>query len=341
VFSGELEHNTHPSTAVDDYPQEKGYDENEEPIFGAPPNGSQCGCGNAGCSSNSGCVGSTRFGDPEQEERQPDESQDTAIHIPPPSSSYQMQLNDARNNPFNSGYTNQSPDATNSEILQTFQQLSLQQHGPCGTDASNDDFQGHSPVATRHSPLDSSHGTVFGRICKDMGLLDEDYWEDPGRYEKPASYWNGERLQNNCVFVSVGYLLGMPSEELSSYLQEEPLPTQLQGINLGEIERILYRIPGLNIVVFPAQLDGSRKRRSQRPESQQRFALSKLAEYLDDNDRQFAIGYQRVNGSGHCVVAQKLGSSMKDYQFTCFQHETNGRNISEDVRKSFISFAIS
>ncbi|RDL32358.1 uncharacterized protein BP5553_08814 [Venustampulla echinocandica] len=394
---GELEYNTHPGTAVNDYPQENRYNKNEEPRFGAPPNGSQCGCG-SGCSSNSGCVRSTKFGDLEQEKRQPDGGQDTAIPIPPPISSYQwpqqnqnsvptypstrssyqtsytgdahgrqqehsvtssaqyaptpysssaaqgIPWNDAMNNTSNSGYTNQALYSTYSGIIQPFQQLAVQQDGPYGADTCNDDFQGHSSIATRHSPLDSSHGTVFGRICKEMGLLKEDYWEYPDRYEKPASYWNGERLQNNCVFVSVGYLLGMPSEELSSYLQAKPLPTELQGINLGEIERILYRIPGLNIVAFPVQLEGSRRRQSQHPEPQQRFALRKLPECLKDKDQPFAIGYERGSGRGHCVVAQNLrgrgGTRVEDYQFTCFQHETNGRNMSEDVRNSFISFAI-
>ncbi|KAH8651855.1 hypothetical protein BGZ60DRAFT_420391 [Tricladium varicosporioides] len=259
--------------------------------------------------------------------------------------------NDARNNRFDSEYTdqisyttNQAPYTTNSGILQTFQQLSLQQNELYGSDTSDDDFQGYSSLATRHLPMDSDHGTVFGRICKEMGLLKEDYWKDPSRYQKPASYWNGERLQNNCVFVSIGYLLGMPSEELSTYLQAKPLCAQLQGIDLGDIERILYRIPGLNIVTFPIHPESSHNWGSQHLESQQRFALSKLTKYLKGSDREFAVGYQRGIKNGHCVVAQKLrrrdGTRMEDYQFTCFQHETDGRDMSEDVRKSFISFAI-
>jgi hypothetical protein len=142
----------------------------------------------------------------------------------------------------------------------------------------------------------------------------------------------------------------MRAEDLSAHLLAKPLPTQLQGINIGDIERILYRIPGLNIVAFPNQLQDFRRRRSHSSKhqqlfvvEQQRFALDILRQYLNENQT-FAVGYRRVSGSGHCVVAQKMhgqaGNSVEDYQFTCYQHETDGRDMSDDVRKSFISFAI-
>jgi hypothetical protein len=196
-----------------------------------------------------------------------------------------------------------------------------------------------SSLVIRDTPADSNHGTVFGQICEDMGLLKESYWKDPEEYQTP-SYWNPQRLKNNCVFVSVGYLLGMSSNDLSQQFMVDKLPQRVKGVKLGEMEQILQRISGLNIVVFPF-----RNQKKENPRVQQAFAMKILEKWIRKHKcSQFAIGYRRINGSGHCVVAKKLkrpsGYKLRDYCFTCFQRETDGRDVSKDVMESFIMFAI-
>jgi hypothetical protein len=192
------------------------------------------------------------------------------------------------------------------------------------------------------APRFSGQGTLFGQICEDMGLLKETYGSVPRSDETMASFWNPNRLRNNCIFVSIGYLLGMDAEALSALLKAK-LPPHVKGMGVGEMELILGRLPDCHPIVFPFD-----KATEYNPRTQQRVAMRILSrQFRKYQEKSFAIGYQRVNGSGHCVVAkpsrQRKHSrevDLKDYRFMCYQNQTKGVDMTMDVRDSFIRFAI-
>jgi hypothetical protein len=275
----------------------------------------------------------------------PDQQQDDSVAniANYATSSYTVSITGGWTNPVDNAVGGgQSPYNTFGGGSQSSQENSAEQNENHNTITGDGDGyrQVTSSLVIRDMPADSNHGTIFGQICEDMGLLKEGYWEDAQEYEAPGSFWNPERLKNNCVFVSVGYLLGMSSNDLSQQLMVGVLPERVKGVKLGEMEQILQRISGLNIVVFPF-----RNQKMGSPQAQQASTMRILVKWIHRYKcSQFAIGYRRVNGSGHCVVAKKLerrgGYRLQDYCFMCFQHETGGRDVSNDVMGSFIMFAI-
>lgn len=108
------------------------------------------------------------------------------------------------------------------------------------------------------------------------------------------------------------------------------------------MERILWRISGgLRYLVFPDY-----KGYYSRPHDQQRFVLDILrAETREYKYEPIEIGYERADGSGHCVVAKRLkyrrGDRLEDYRFICYQDKSEGRDMLSDMKESFITFAVS
>jgi hypothetical protein len=159
-----------------------------------------------------------------------------------------------------------------------------------------------------------------------------------------ASIWNPERLQNNCIFVSAGYLLNIDSEELSRRL-EVRLSPYIPGVQVGEMESILGRLRDIHLVVVPFDVTDVYRTKSQ---SQQCLAMRILSPWIRKYKRNhFALGYQRLNGSGHCVVAMpprkkpvKGKDSLFNYRFMCYQNRTKGEDKGQEVRDSFFRFAI-
>jgi hypothetical protein len=172
-----------------------------------------------------------------------------------------------------------------------------------------------------------------------MGLLKESYGSEYRSDETFSSFWNPRRLKNNCILVSVGYLLGIDAESLSDMLRVT-LPQHIKGMGVGEMELILGGLPGCHLVIFPFD-----KTIKYSPQTQQRKAMRILSKWIARYKKHpFAIGYQRTDRSGHCVIAKPSRrtkeDTMKNYTFWCYQTRTKGVNVTEDVRASFIRFAI-
>ena len=213
---------------------------------------------------------------------------------------------------------------------------------------------GHSTISSiKELPADSHQGTVFGRICDDMGLLQSD---KSGGRSNEMSRWNPEGLQNNCIFVSVGYLLNLNAEKLAKYLNVN-FPPHIKGLGVGEMEWHLGRMPGLHVVILPFDKGAVGKI----PRNSPSFALRFLERWISRyQNLPFAIGYQRADGSGHCLVAERLprgkwsrGKSSREtrgkgqsrelsesYSYTCYQKRTLGTDMAKDVMNSSIRFAI-
>jgi hypothetical protein len=209
----------------------------------------------------------------------------------------------------------------------------------------------YSPIPSiKELPADSHQGTVFGRICDDMGLLQPD---KSGGRSNEMSRWNPEGLRNNCVFVSVGYLLNLNAEKLAKYLNVK-FPPHIKGLGVGEMEWHLGRMPGLHVVILPFDKGAVGKI----PRNSPSFALRFLEKWIGQYGKSpFAIGYQRADGSGHCLVAERLskgqaskGKSSRgkgdsrerpgSYSYTCYQKRTNGTDMAKDVLNSSVRFAI-
>jgi hypothetical protein len=199
-------------------------------------------------------------------------------------------------------------------------------------------------------PADSQQGTVFGRICDDMGLFKPD---NSGGRSNEISRWNPEGLENNCIFVSVGYLLNLNAEKLAKYLNVK-FPPHIKGLGVGEMEWHLGRMPGLHVVILPFDKGAVGKIPRNSPSFALRFLEPLISRYAK---LPFAIGYQRADGSGHCLVAERLsqgkvskGKSSRgkghqkerpeSYSYKCYQKRTEGTDMAEDVMSSSVRFAI-
>jgi len=176
-----------------------------------------------------------------------------------------------------------------------------------------------------------------------MGLLEGSYGSGHQSEEMLASFWNPQRLKNNGILVSVGFLLGMNAKHLSDLLKVK-LPQFVKGLGVGQMELILGGVPGCHPVVFLFDQPITPRRRHS-PRDQQRKAMRILGRWIRKYGGQpFAIGYQRANGTGHCVVAKSTHTRVMDdiqsHTFWCYQTQTRGVDMTKDVRKSFIRFAI-
>lgn len=201
-----------------------------------------------------------------------------------------------------------------------------------------------SDLEIQAGPASSDQETLFGRICDEMGLFKATYGS--GRQEYVDSKWNPRGLLNNCVFVSVGYILGMNADKLASQLGWE-LDRYDPGVQVRQLEFIFRRnLTGCHLIVFDFD-ENYRPTKDDLP-AQQRKALSCLAPWIRKYGRkQFAVGYQMSSEAGHCVVAKSITASkgsrnvhLRDYAFTCYQTRTKGRDMSKYVQESFIKWAM-
>jgi hypothetical protein len=201
-----------------------------------------------------------------------------------------------------------------------------------------------SDCEIQDGPASSDQETLFGRICDEMGLFKSTYGS--GRQEYVDSYWNPRGLLNNCVFVSVGYILRMNADELASQLGWE-LDRDDPGVLVRQLEFIFRQhLTGCHLIIF--DVDKNYQATKYNLPTQQRQALSCLAPWIRKYGRkQFAVGYQMGSEGGHCVVAKPITVSkgsrnvhLTDYAFMCYQTRTNGRDMSKYVQKSFIRWAM-
>lgn len=201
-----------------------------------------------------------------------------------------------------------------------------------------DSYAGYTAgLVVKEAPACSQHGAVFSEIWEEFGLLKEG-----GR--KGYSRWNPDRLSNNCIYVSVAYILNMKYEKLL-----DRLGVRLSGTSkaplVGEIEWIFGRLPDVHVVTVPF----NREENSQDTlRTQQDLAMYFLSPWIREyENRPFAIGYTRINRGGHCVVATKIRDrgdlkhdDLHNYTFKDYQFKTKGSDATEEVYGSFIRFAI-
>lgn len=210
-----------------------------------------------------------------------------------------------------------------------------------GLDAESSSRENRSDASPAYAPSagsdfkvvelrpDSKQTTFFGGICEDMGLYGND-----GNSSKAASRWNSEGLANNCIFTSVAYCLYMDAKQLAEYLDVEFSP-DIKGLAVGEMEWHLRKLPGLYVVGIPTKAYDNTQGYSHKS------GLRFLQWWLDlYGGRPFAVGYQRKDGSGHCVVAERSNRSDRKYKYTCFQKDTKGIDMTKEVRESDLRFAI-
>ena len=203
---------------------------------------------------------------------------------------------------------------------------------------ASDSYAGYTAgLVVKEAPACSQHGAVFSEIWEEFGLLKEG-----GR--KGHSRWNPDRLSNNCIYVSVAYILNMKYEKLL-----DRLGVRLSGTSkaplVGEIEWIFGRLPDVHVVTVPF----NREENSQGTlRTQQDLAMYFLSPWIREyENRPFAIGYTRINRGGHCVVATKIRDrgdlkhdDLHNYAFKDYQFKTKGSDATEEVYGSFIRFAI-
>ena len=209
---------------------------------------------------------------------------------------------------------------------------------PDSYNGSTSDFE------IQDGPVSNDQETLFGRICDEMGLFRATYGS--GRQEYVNSKWNPRGLLNNCVFVSVGYILGMNADELASQLGWE-LDRDDPGVLVRQLELIFRQhLTRCHLIIF--DVDKNYRPTKDNLPTQQRKALSCLAPWIRKYGRnQFAVGYQMGSEGGHCVVAKPITASkgsrnvhLNDYAFMCYQTRTKGRDMSKYVQKSFIRWAM-
>ncbi|KAG4442958.1 hypothetical protein IFR05_001571 [Cadophora sp. M221] len=185
----------------------------------------------------------------------------------------------------------------------------------------------------------SDDGTRFGRVVNDLGMLKEDYWKKPRSDSGKASYWNPQRLQNNCLFVSIGYLFETPFEKLARLLNVEIPPLSAKGVALGQLESLLQLIGDMTLVVLTPSYN-------ERPQIQQNFAMRVFENRIHENgNKPFVLGYRRPSGTGHCLVAKRKrdaspGNSLANFKYMCYQNRTKGLDLSHEVKQSYIIFAL-
>jgi hypothetical protein len=192
-------------------------------------------------------------------------------------------------------------------------------------------------LVVKETPACSQHGAVFSDILEEFGLL-------KGGGRKGHSCWNPDRLSNNCIYVSVAYILNMKYKKLLDRLGVRLSRTSKAPL-VGEIEWIFGRLPDVHVVTVPF----NREENSQGTlRTQQDLAMYFLSPWIREyKNRPFAIGYSRINPGGHCVVATKIRDrgdlkhdGLYNYTFKDYQFETKGSDATEEVCGSFIRFAI-
>jgi hypothetical protein len=127
-------------------------------------------------------------------------------------------------------------------------------------------------------------------------------------------------VRNDCVFVTIAYLLGMSNvEQLYGKINWTP-PTDPDGITDDEIREVLAALD------HPIQFEDY-SNMPLRP----RRALN-VHPTQDAQPDCFGVIYRRKNGSGHCVVQERKYS----YDYIDYQKNPKGASVWKDVRDSYI-----
>ena len=206
---------------------------------------------------------------------------------------------------------------------------------------ASDSYSGYTAgLVVEEAPACSQHGAVFSEIWEEFGLTKEG-----GR--KGHSRWNPDRLSNNCIYVSVAYILKMKHQKLLDRLGVRLSRTSKAPV-VGEIEWIFGRLPDVHVVTVPFNREENSQGTLRTQQDLAMYFLSPwIRKYENRENRSFAIGYSRINPGGHCVVATKIRDrgdlkhdDLHNYAFKDYQFETEGSDVTDEVCGSFIRFAI-
>jgi len=168
-------------------------------------------------------------------------------------------------------------------------------------------------------PRTASPSTAFGHALRTIGLTQ-------------GSSYNPSNSTDNCVFVTLAYLLGKTADELSSEVAMAMPENGSGGLPISRLRPLFERIDWVvrNKRIEVAFYNGGF------PNSPDNTAIGQKAKFLDVNQR-VGIGYVRPGGGGHVAVMERRPEG--GYQYKCFQHSGLGRDVSGEVDEKNIRFS--
>jgi hypothetical protein len=165
------------------------------------------------------------------------------------------------------------------------------------------------------------------------------------------SDYNPNDLQNNCVFVTLAYLLGLPNVDALNQELVSEMATRTKGVPFLKVVDVLHKTgrefvwkswkgnPTASGVKAAAPLHGGP------PVKGTNVAWMRDEQFLlgEWNVKQIGICYKRPakidpktkqvlqKSTGHCIVL-KEGDPQKGPSYLCYQKETNGKDAWKDAR---------
>ncbi|KAE8446313.1 hypothetical protein EG329_012060 [Mollisiaceae sp. DMI_Dod_QoI] len=134
-----------------------------------------------------------------------------------------------------------------------------------------------------------------------------------------TSIYNPRELTNNCVFVTIAYLLGMNADQLAAKIEHEREHEANKGVSLEELYQMLeyHGITGSGYVM--------------------RLTVQRIHGCFDGSANVCGIAYQRPNGTAHCATVRQIARDKlhpHGLQFVCYQKSTDGLDVTEDSQQS-------
>jgi len=161
--------------------------------------------------------------------------------------------------------------------------------------------------------------TSFGNALRSIGI-------------NQASSYNPTNLTDNCVFVTLAYLLGKTADELS---REVNIAMPENGSGGMPVSRLRPLFESIDWIVRDKRIQVTFYN-GEFPNSPNNEIIGRQASILDLN-QSVGIGYMRPSGGGHVAVMERKAGG--GYRYVCFQHNNFGEDVTREVDERHIRFS--
>jgi hypothetical protein len=150
---------------------------------------------------------------------------------------------------------------------------------------------------------------------------------------RQGSSYNPTNSTDNCIFVTLAYLLGKSADELSEEANIAMPQDGSGGLPVSKMRPLFERIDWVvrNRRIQVAFYNGGFQN------SDDNAAIGRQAKFLDVNQR-VGVGYVRNGGGGHVAVMEPNRGG-HGYRYVCCQRNSHGEDVTREVDERNIRFS--